>query len=189
MGWDQALLDVVVRHRTDALTTAAEGLMAAGQPAEAYGAAALAGLAIAWALRGWPALVASLLAAAFAAGLAEGTKDLIGRARPSEGWALVPASGLAMPSSIAALTSAAAIPFVLLGLHRATRFGRALAATLVAGVALVGVAMVYLGAHWPSDVLVGWVLGGGVGLLASRALDRWARVLRRRIGAGTASSQ
>ena len=34
---------------------------------------------------------------------------------------------------------------------------------LLAVTALVGVCMVYLGAHWTTDVLAGWVLGAVIG--------------------------
>jgi undecaprenyl-diphosphatase len=33
----------------------------------------------------------------------------------------------------------------------------------VVAVVLVGVCMVYLGAHWPTDVLAGWALGAVLG--------------------------
>jgi undecaprenyl-diphosphatase len=189
MGWDEAVLDTVVTHRTGLITEMARGLMAAGQPAETYAAAAAAALALAWWWRGWWAAGASVLAAVAAAGVAEWAKDLVGRARPPEVWALVPADGWAMPSSIGALTAAAATPFVLLGLRRATAAGRLLAAVLVTGTGLVGAAMVYLGAHWPSDVLAGWALGVALGLLASAVLGRVAGRLGRRAVSGTAVSR
>ena len=38
--------------------------------------------------------------------------------------------------------------------------GRLIAALLVAVIFLIGLSRVYLGAHFPSDVVVGWLLGG-----------------------------
>ena len=89
--------------------------------------------------------------------------------------AIVDAGGLAMPSSIAALTAAAATPLVLAGLRNATPAGRTMAALLLTGTVAVGVCMVYLGAHWPSDVLVGWALGAAIGAVLFHLLQRWGR--------------
>ena len=80
-----------------------------------------------------------------------------------------------MPSSIGAMTAAAAVPLILWGLHRADVVGRVIAAVLVVGTVLIGVSMVYLGAHWLSDVLAGWALGAGIGVLAFR-LQRGRRL-------------
>ena len=47
-----------------------------------------------------------------------------------------------------------------------------LAALLVVA---IGVSRVYLGVHWPSDVLAGWALGGAFALAAWSVLRRIAR--------------
>jgi undecaprenyl-diphosphatase len=163
MGWDQAILDAVAAHRAGWATTPARGLMTAGRSIGTYVAVAVVTLGVAWRYRAWRPVVCSLVAAMVATGLAEFAKELIGRSRPPADLAAVSAGGLSMPSSIGALTAAAATPLVLAGMRSATRAGRSLAALLAIGTVTVGACMVYLGAHWPSDVLVGWALGSTIG--------------------------
>jgi undecaprenyl-diphosphatase len=80
-------------------------------------------------------------------------------------------SGHAMMTPVVYLTLAA---IVAAGDSR-----RAVKATLVAGaavlVACVGVSRVYLGVHWPTDVLAGWTLGVAIALAASMVLHMTAR--------------
>ena len=66
-------------------------------------------------------------------------------------------SNESMPSNHAATTSAAAV-VVIWALPSS-------AAAVVPLVLLVGTARVYLAAHYPSDILVGWLLGLAIGLL------------------------
>jgi membrane-associated phospholipid phosphatase len=172
MGWDQALLEVVDAHRTPWATALAEGLMAAGQPTATYVAATGVVLVFAWLFKAWRPVFAALLASVIATGLAEAGKEFIGRPRPPADLALVPTDGFAMPSSIGALTAGAAVPLMLMWWRGDSRPGRAMSALLGLGTVLVGVSMVYLGAHWLSDVVAGWLLGATLGVAAFLLLER-----------------
>jgi undecaprenyl-diphosphatase len=182
MDWDRRLLELLAAHRTNGVSAVARGLMDAGQPAVTYVAAAVAALVFAWVYGAWRAVAAAMLASVVATGVAEFAKELIGRHRPPASLALVPADGFAMPSSIAALTAAAATPLLLWGLRSGRRSAQVIVVLLAVGTVLVGASMVYLGAHWLSDVLAGWVLGAVIGVAAlwlleegPTALQRWLR--------------
>lgn len=87
-------------------------------------------------------------------------KPIIDRPRPTATQATIidrQADG-SMPSghATAAMTIGGAI--VLLAHHR-QRASRKLVASVTGGILLVGFSRVYLGAHWPSDVLVGYLIG------------------------------
>jgi membrane-associated phospholipid phosphatase len=177
MAFDQAVLRFIAEHRTGWADSFSRGLMDAGQPAATYVSAAVALLICAWVFHAWRAAIAAMLASFTATIVAEGSKDLIGRPRPPLDLALIShGGGYAFPSSIGALTAGAAAPLVLFAWRTGTRTGRAVAGLLTAGTILVGICMVYLGAHWVTDVLAGWALGAAIGvgmwLVADRVLRR-----------------
>jgi undecaprenyl-diphosphatase len=77
-------------------------------------------------------------------------------------------SGRSFPSTHASDTAAAAAVFAW-GAPRLSTLGLAL-------VVLVGISRVYLGVHWPTDVLAGWAVGALVGMaLISIARLRYLR--------------
>jgi len=108
----------------------------------------------------------ALLVVASAAGtalLVEVMKHGIDRPRPPVSGRLVTVTGAAFPSGHAAQSVAcyAALAVVAAMATRSTR-GRILLG-VAAGVTAVaiGTSRVYLGVHWPTDVVSGWLLAGG----------------------------
>jgi undecaprenyl-diphosphatase len=86
-------------------------------------------------------------------------KPAIDRPRPSGDLALTSIDGSAMPSSHALITSAIVVAVVMADWWTSARLRRAALVVGVVGCLLIGLGMIYMGAHWLSDVLVGWALG------------------------------
>lgn len=82
----------------------------------------------------------------------------VNRPSPAQAVILDVQSSYSMPSghAVASVTIAACI---YLFLQRRSRVSRFTIAALVCVVVFVGYSRVYLGAHWPSDVVAGWVIG------------------------------
>lgn len=163
MGLDRAVLELIADHRSAWATAVTRTVADVGMSTGAYVAAVVLCAAFGWAFRAWRVALAAPVAAFLAITIDELVKNAIGRPRPPHDLALLTSTSFSMPSSIAAMTSAAALPVILAGFRMATFVGRTLVVVLIAATLGVGVSMVYLGAHWLTDVLAGWVLGGLVG--------------------------
>jgi undecaprenyl-diphosphatase len=101
-------------------------------------------------------------------------KLVIDRPRPPRDLALYDTYESAMPSSHALISAAIVVAVVMADWWSSERLRRA---ALVAGVVeclVIGAAMVYLGVHWVTDVLVGWVLGVGLAWVLMRLTNRLA---------------
>jgi undecaprenyl-diphosphatase len=115
-------------------------------------------------------------------------KPLVARPRPELWPRLVAPSGYSFPSGHS-LASATVFPLAGFMATRGRRWG-VRACWLMAGgaiAAFIGVGRLYLGVHWPSDVLAGWLLGVTQVVLAVRWLD-WRRAARRP-GSGSQSDR
>ncbi|MGW7530440.1 phosphatase PAP2 family protein [Streptomyces sp. NPDC054783] len=75
------------------------------------------------------------------------------------------------PSNHAAIAAAAAVALLFVS--------RRLGAVAVVAALAMGVSRVWVGAHYPHDVLAGLVVGALVALAATRATRRWSPVLAR----------
>lgn len=164
--WDHALVVLVSSHRADAVTilmrlasvwllTSAAFLIAAVAPRA--GRVSRPGAA-----------VATLSALGIAFGLSEAAKPLFDRPRPFVADPSIipidPPASAAMPSSHAAAAFAAAGVVAVLQPR--------LREVAVALAVLVGVSRVYLGVHYPSDVVVGAAIGVVLGVSCA-AVSRW----------------
>ncbi|HET7271661.1 MAG TPA: bifunctional DedA family/phosphatase PAP2 family protein [Rubrobacter sp.] len=133
---------------------------------------------------------AVLLATALGTGaLAELFKFLFHRPRPPSSLQLVHETGYGFPSSHAvAVVAIGAAIWYLFGFRPLGRWGgtwRARARIGLAVVALallVGLGRVYTGAHYPSDVLAGWALGGVWASVCLTAAEVFRRLREEKIG-------
>jgi undecaprenyl-diphosphatase len=90
-------------------------------------------------------------------------KNLLIRQRPPATQALIsPPGTYAFPSghALAAVLLYGVLAFLLARAVRTRRARVAVVAGAVVLIGLVGLSRVYLGVHWPSDVVAAWILGG-----------------------------
>lgn len=140
---------------------------------------AVVGALLARRRRGDAAFFAVAVAGAMALDFA--AKVLFGRARPDLWLSLAPESDYSFPSGHA--MGSMALVAALVVLTWATRWRWAVLAAGGLFVGLVGLSRLYLGVHYPSDVLAGWLAAlawvGGVAFLRSSHFFRaWHRAHR-----------
>lgn len=161
-----AVMDLV-GHRVlhgapgSALTVAARIVTDAGSSPALYPIAVFGG----WALsphRGRGSWADALLVAALlglCALLRTGVSQLVARPRPATSEWLVPATGWSFPSGHTTNTTIVVGLLVVLA-HRGASGPRPLIwLGGVLAIAAVGLSRIYLGVHWPTDVLGGWAAG------------------------------
>lgn len=170
---------VFAAHRTTALTAVARWAMTVGTGQLGMALTGLVFGAVVVAGRWWRAGVTIGASVLVAQASARMLKQLVARPRPPAELTVVHVGAFSMPSTVGAMTAALAVSVFCVVPWRVRR--RYAAGLLAAGVALIGCAMVYLGAHWPSDVLAGWGVGAAVGMV----LVRLSRAVSRRYPLGS----
>ena len=174
---DQPILDVMVAHRTPFLTGTLIGITEAGGPIGMTLLAVGVGGVLLY-HRLWGEAILLAVVAGGGGIIVRLGKATIGRQRPPIVDHAIEASGESFPSGHALGAAATLGVLVYIGwLHHPRRLP--LFAT-VAGlvVLIVGLSRIYLGVHWSTDVLAGWLIGISWLLLCLTVRRVWRRSRR-----------
>jgi membrane-associated phospholipid phosphatase len=159
---DDAVARWCAAHRTDALDHVVLWLASRDVYLGFIVLAALVAIALSMWFGGWIPIARVALVLSAVSFLTGWIKPVIDRPRPPADLALMPMIGPSMPSSHALMTAAMVVAVAMADWWASARLRRAALAVGVAGCVVIGSAMVYLGGHWLTDVLVGWAIGIGL---------------------------
>ncbi|WP_132994274.1 phosphatase PAP2 family protein [Gordonia zhaorongruii] len=171
----------LVGHRLDWVTDAAAGFSSIISPLTAPIIAVVIGAVLILRDRSVGRGLALVGAVIGSASLTWILKLLIDRSRPPVEIQLEPPeSAMSFPSGHASAATALAVSLAVLVAPRAGRATRgALVAAATIGAGLSAFSRVYLGMHWTSDAIAGFLVGAGAALGASALLDRFGSVVVR----------
>lgn len=168
-GLDHAVLAVSVAHRTSALDLAATLVTALGSfPVVAVTAATVAGVLI-WRTRSLLLPLTLLVTVVMTSSVVLLAKEVIGRDRPPIASMVGPA--VYDPSFPSGHTTSGSVVWVLGAVLLASTMSRRWTRRLVTACGIVlavviGLTRAYLGYHWISDVVGGWLLATAIGATA-----------------------
>lgn len=172
-GIDQAIARWMADHRASPLTHASRFLEDLGSSLMFVGVAGLVGLGLIAVHRAWSAVPQVVVAVLVTGIVTRPLKEIFDRPRPSGDLTLTTLYEPAMPSSHAILTSSVVVAVLLAPWWKSVLWRRVATVAGVAGCVVVAAAMVYLGGHWVSDILVGWLLGVTIAAAVMIAWQRW----------------
>ena len=175
---DQPLLDWMVAHRSPGLDAVVTFFTNIGGTTILPIIVTVVVALLAWRWRSWTPVVLMAVAAAGSVAMTQAGKDLAGRARPPQAYAVPPyeaspsfPSGHTLNSTVIAIVLA-----YLVLLNVKSRTGRIVTVTLLVVYAVaMGMSRVFLGHHWFTDVVAGFIAGTAwalVVILAHRLLLR-----------------
>jgi undecaprenyl-diphosphatase len=157
---DQPTLNWLVAHRSPDLTLFAKTVSLAGSTLTWTVVTVVVVLWLSWRRR-WLEATWLAVAACGAGLLVTGGKRILGRFRPPVTDHLVPVTNPALPSGHALSSIVVIGMLTVLVLGRVANLAARIAVLLsaVVAVGLIGWSRLYLGVHWVTDVLDGWLLG------------------------------
>lgn len=176
---NRLLHDLVGQHGDGFAVALAKGVTALGTGFVVYGLLAVLGLEF------WRRTRRVILPLFCIAWLAIGQSvrlaisNAVARQRPPQSLHLVTASGFSFPSGHTATATVGYGLAAVLVLALGVRQKWLVVAAAVAVAACVGFSRVYLGVHWPSDVMGGWTYGvtwlaiPAVVVISARRSSRW----------------
>jgi undecaprenyl-diphosphatase len=160
--FDAPIVQYVAAHRVAELTRAMKGTTTIGNDLYVWIVVFMGGAILTWLTQSWRPLILLALVMLGAVSLNLLVKQAVARTRPPSLLWAIPANGWSFPSGHA--TESAAVYRTLAYLFAYTQRGRGVkSVTYAVGIAaplLIGISRVYLGVHWPTDVIAGWALGG-----------------------------
>jgi magnesium-transporting ATPase (P-type)/membrane-associated phospholipid phosphatase len=157
--FDVPIMNYIVTHRVEWLTHVMEYLTYLGNPWVVSSLAVVIGLLLRWRTKSWRPFILLVVTIAGAGLLDLLIKALVARARPELDWRLVAEWGYAFPSGHTAVAAFYGSLAYLVSKNHTTWRGKVMVWTAaVILIALIGFSRVYLGVHWPTDVLGGAAL-------------------------------
>jgi len=173
---DRPVLRFLAEHRQPWSVTAARVISDIGSPVGAAVTAVVVGVALSWARRSWLPLLVFALGAGGIGVINMTVKRLVSRSRPPLDTAVLGEQGFSFPSGHTVGTTVVWLLSAWMVGHWVIS-GRAVGVAVWTGallmIAMVGATRVYLGVHFPSDVLAGWALGAAWAATIALVVNVW----------------
>lgn len=169
---DRFAVGYLAEHRNAWLTTTMGYLTWLGTSFVLVPLVAVLGVASRLRRQSWATMAQLALSLGGAIILYDLIKVLVGRPRPQVGQLVSTATGYAFPSGHATQIAAVSVTIALLGSALTRSWPRKVTAWCAVALTalIVSFSRIYLGVHWPTDVLAGCVLGGLWALLSIRTV-------------------
>jgi undecaprenyl-diphosphatase len=160
--FDAPIVQYVAAHRIADLTSVMKAVTTTGNDLYLWSAVLIGGTILARLTRSWRPLLLLALTMLGAMSLNQTIKLAVARTRPHSLFWAIQANGWSFPSGHATESAAIYATLAYMFARTQSRLGVRSMAYAIGIVAplLIGLSRIYLGVHWPTDVVAGWALGG-----------------------------
>lgn len=160
-SFDAPIVQYAAAHRFAGLTIVMKAMTTVGNDLYLWIAVLIGGAILAWLTRSWRPLLLLALGMLGAVSLNHLIKLAVARTRPASLFWAIPASDWSFPSGHATESSAVYRTLAHMFADTQKRSGVKIMTYAIgfAAPCLIGISRVYLGVHWPTDVIGGWALG------------------------------